>query len=146
MSENERYLDTLGIACYVNATLSFCCSFFPIFHVLIGLFMMILPADAFPQNPQNPQNPENELMMAKFMGGFFFLIGASIILIGWAYSFALYYLGRLLRQRRKWMICNILAAVACIAMPLGTIIGVFVLVLINRTECKALFLDELKMP
>lgn len=44
-----------------------------------------------------------------------------------------------LRQRRRWMLCAVVSGLNCLQMPLGTILGVFTLVLINRSDVRATF-------
>ncbi len=44
-----------------------------------------------------------------------------------------------LRQRRRWMLCAVVSGLNCLQMPLGTLLGVFTLVLINRSDVRATF-------
>jgi hypothetical protein len=44
-----------------------------------------------------------------------------------------------LRQRRRWTLCAVVSGLNCLQMPLGTILGVFTLVLINRSDVRASF-------
>jgi hypothetical protein len=74
-------------------------------------------------------------------------------MMGWIYGFfgglgALYALGlavclflcaRNLTHRRKWTFVFVIACIQCINMPLGTILGIFTIIVLQRPGVKALF-------
>ena len=41
--------------------------------------------------------------------------------------------------RRNWMFCMVVAAINCISIPLGTILGVFTLVILAKDPVRASF-------
>jgi hypothetical protein len=47
--------------------------------------------------------------------------------------------GRLLQRQRGYNFCVFVAAVSCIQMPLGTVLGVFTLIVLLRPSVKELF-------
>jgi disulfide bond formation protein DsbB len=49
------------------------------------------------------------------------------------------YAGRCLAQRRRYLLCMVVAGIACIFMPFGTALGVFTLVVLSRPAVKAAF-------
>ena len=59
---------------------------------------------------------------------------------GMVFSVTLIFLaGRFLAQRRHHTFCVTMAAVQCLFMPFGTILGVFTIVVLNRPSVKQLF-------
>lgn len=48
---------------------------------------------------------------------------------------------RSLRTRRRWMLCAVVAGLNCLQFPVGTVLGVFTLVVITRTDVRASFRD-----
>ena len=49
------------------------------------------------------------------------------------------YAGRCLSQQRRYLLCMIVAGLACLFTPIGTILGVFTLVVLLRPQVKAAF-------
>jgi hypothetical protein len=47
--------------------------------------------------------------------------------------------GRCLAQRKHYTFCQVMSGVECLFMPLGTILGVFTLVVLSRPSVKPLF-------
>ena len=46
---------------------------------------------------------------------------------------------RSLQTRRRWMLCAIVAGLNCLQVPLGTVLGVFTLVVLNRPDVRPAF-------
>lgn len=47
--------------------------------------------------------------------------------------------GRALAQRRRYTFCLVIAGVACMFMPFGTVLGVFTIIVLLRDSVKELF-------
>ena len=47
--------------------------------------------------------------------------------------------GRYLSQQRHYTFCLVMAAVACMFMPFGTVLGVFTIIVLVRESVKELF-------
>ena len=47
--------------------------------------------------------------------------------------------GRRLAQRRSYMFCMVMAGVACMLTPVGTVLGVFTIIVLNRPSVRRLF-------
>ena len=124
-TQDEEHLDLLGIFFYVlgGMTAFFAC--IPIIHLIIGLSLVFGQIDV----------PEDE----RFIGWFFVAIAVVIILIGWTIAICLLVTGSKLRKRQSYTFCMVIAAIACLNMPLGTILGVFTIVVLSRDSVKALF-------
>lgn len=65
------------------------------------------------------------------------IVGAA--LVAWTWAGLLIVAGRNLLARRHHTFCLVVAAIACLSVPLGTALGVSTLVLLNRDEMRAAF-------
>jgi len=63
--------------------------------------------------------------------------GPKYILVGFAVCLAL--AGRFLAQRRRYYYCLVMAGIACMFMPFGTVLGVFTIIVLLRESVKELF-------
>ncbi len=68
----------------------------------------------------------------------FFAVSGAVI-IAWTWAGCLIVAGRNLLAHRHHTFCLVVAAIACLSVPLGTALGVTTLVLLNRDEMRALF-------
>ncbi|HCE43853.1 MAG TPA: hypothetical protein DET40_09925 [Lentisphaeria bacterium] len=126
MSEDERNLNLLSIFHYVLGGLTALFSCFSLVHVVIGLFLIIGKIDGNNPPPQ-------------FIGWFFFIIGGMVLLGGWAFALATIIAGMKLKRRMSWTYCLVIAALECMMMPLGTILGVFTIIVLMKDPVKQLF-------
>lgn len=62
-----------------------------------------------------------------------------MIVIGWTLGLLVIYVGVQLRRQRRRTLCIVIAAILCDSVPLGTILGVFTLVVLFRPSVQALF-------
>jgi hypothetical protein len=74
------------------------------------------------------------------MAGFFACFGIGILVMSGVLAYLSYRVGRNLAERRSHTFCFVLAVLACLSVPLGTILGVFTLVVLSRPSVKASFL------
>jgi hypothetical protein len=96
---------------------------------VLGL-MMLMRADVF--GPGRNQPP-------VFVGLFFVILASVFIVCGWVFAGLLAWSGRCLAKRRHYMFSFVMACVACIFMPFGTVLGVFTILVLNRASVKAFF-------
>jgi hypothetical protein len=47
--------------------------------------------------------------------------------------------GRCIAQRKRYMFCFVMACIACLSVPLGTALGVFTIIVLQRPTVKAMF-------
>ena len=76
---------------------------------------------------------------ADLIGLLFVVIAGVIILTGWTFAVLILLSGRNLARRRRHTFCLVIAAVECLFMPFGTVLGVFTIVVLMRDSVKALF-------
>ena len=102
---------------------------FPIIHLAVGIAIV---AGAFEQ-PQAGEPPP------EFVGWLFILIAAAIMVPGWIFAICLAFAGRQLQRQRSYLFCLVMAALACMFMPFGTVLGVLTLIVLLRPSVKELF-------
>ena len=125
----REQLRLLSIFHYVLAGVAGLFSLFPLIHVGIGIAMV---SGKLPFGGKGPTPPEA-------FGWFFVVLGALFILLGLTFAVLVAVSGRFLGQARHWTFCVVMAALCCAFFPFGTILGVFTILALARTEVKALF-------
>ena len=128
MSRDEEHLKLLSVFHYVlgGVTALFAC--FPFIHLILGVVMIVAP-EVFEEGEPPP----------AFLGWLFAIMGATCIVFGWAFAILALYAGRCLAKRRRYIYCLIVAALSCLFMPLGTVLGVFTIIVLIRPSVKELF-------
>ena len=72
-------------------------------------------------------------------GVLFSFLGGAFLVIGWTVAALLVLAGRSLAQRRRYTFCLVMAAVCCLWMPIGTVLGVFTIIVLMRPSVQAMF-------
>ncbi|MEE8537466.1 MAG: hypothetical protein V3U86_05580 [Acidobacteriota bacterium] len=131
MNQDLEHLRLLSIFHYVLAGFGFLFSLFPIIYLVLGGLMVTgsLPESANASGGLDQQ----------FAGWIFLAVGAGMMLFGLVFATGLFLGGRFLAARRHHTFCVVVAAVSCFCMPLGTLLGVFTLIVLTRDSVKALF-------
>jgi hypothetical protein len=76
-------------------------------------------------------------------GIFLMAMGGGAILIGWSFAACLIVAGRSLSERKRYLFCLIVAGLTCVLCnPLGTVLGVFTIVVLMRPSVKEMFGQE----
>ena len=125
---DAQHLQLLSIFHYVVAgfiALIFC---IPIFHMAIGIAMIAGGLDNGAAEPP-----------PMALGWFLVLFAGAFILAGWSLAACVVAAGRFLAQRRRYVFCLVTAAILCMIMPFGTVLGVFTIVVLVRPSVKGLF-------
>ncbi|WP_315385785.1 hypothetical protein [uncultured Stenotrophomonas sp.] len=131
--EDQSQLRLLSIFHYVVAGLTALFSLFPLIHVGIGIATL---SGAMPINSNGgPASPDE----TRLFGWLFIVIGSIVILCGLTLAGFMAYAGRCLARQRRHTLCVVVAALSCMCMPLGTVLGVFTLVVLMRPAVKAAF-------
>ena len=65
-----------------------------------------------------------------------------MILVGWAVAICVIVAGRFLARRVHYTFCLVVAAIACLFMPFGTVLGVLTIIVLMRPSVKALFVER----
>jgi hypothetical protein len=129
MNQDVEHLRLLSIFHYVFAGITALFSCIPLIYVALGFFMLFIP-NSFGHGANAPR---------AFIGFFFILFGGLFILFGWTLSVLIFFVGRNLQQHRNYTFCLVIAALMCLSMPFGTILGIFTIIALNRPAVKELF-------
>lgn len=130
MNQDHDHLRLLAIFHFIVAGLSAVFSLIPIIHVTLGLLLALHP-EMFTDHGQTPPPP--------FIGWILVAIGVSIILLGLIMAVFVLVAGLNLLRHKHYTYCLVMAAIECLFMPFGTILGIFTIIVLNRDSVKALF-------
>ena len=128
MNQDEEHLRLLSIFHYVLAGLAVLSGCIPIVHLVTGLVFLVFGASSGQQG-----------FPAALFGAFFMFIGGFIMCLEWVHAALLFVAGRSLAQRRRRLFCIVVACVNCLFVPMGTILGVFSLIVLVRPSVRTLF-------
>ncbi len=126
MNQDLEHLRILSIFHYVVGCLAAVFACFPLLHFFIGLAMSL----GWFQD-QDPVLPA--------IGIFLMVVAGIVIIIGWVFAVCLIIAGRRLAAQRSYTFCLVMAGVACIFVPFGTVLGVFTLMVLLRPSVRPLF-------
>ena len=130
-SNDEEHLRLLSICHYVSGGLTAFFACLPLLHVAFGLFLAFSP-ETFSKGDVKNQPPAWLGIVVAVAGGLF-------VLAGWTLAVLKFIAGRCLARRRRRTFCLVVACICCILPPLGTILGVFTLIVLGRPSVKSLF-------
>ncbi|MBL9134385.1 MAG: hypothetical protein JNK85_00890 [Verrucomicrobiales bacterium] len=129
VSAEAEQLKLLAIFHYILAGVGFLFACFPIIHLVFGLFIMFGSGFA----PAAQQGPP------MVIGVLFTGLATILILVGWTAAICTAISGRRIAERRNRMFSLIVAGVLCVFMPLGTILGVFTIIVLTKEGVKRLY-------
>lgn len=78
----------------------------------------------------------------RVIGGVLAGIAALMILLAWTLSALLVVAGRALQKRRRHLFCQVIAGISCLLFPVGTVLGVFTFIVLQRPAVAAAFRDS----
>ena len=128
--KDEEHLRLLATFHYVVAVIGAIFACFPLIHVAIGVMMIVDPASM--SGGQNAAPP-------RAFGYFFAVIGSLFVLMGWAAAVCTFVSGRYLARRRKRMFSFVVAALLCMFIPFGTVLGIFTIIVLSRDSVQRLY-------
>lgn len=135
MNEDLDHLRLLSIFYYLMALLIAMFSLLPVIHLVLG-FAMAFGWGEFGQNDPPP----------PFVGWIVSCVAAFLILLGLACAACFALTGKYLAGRRNWIFCMVIAGIACTMMPVGTVLGIFTILVLNRPSVRALFAGAPQAP
>ncbi|HIE1101191.1 MULTISPECIES: hypothetical protein [Stenotrophomonas] len=132
-AQDADHLRMLSIAHYVVGGLIALFSLIFIIHIVLGISALTghLPMNSGGQ----PSSPAEQ----RLFGWMFTIIGCLIVFGGVTLGAFVAYAGRCLARRRRYLLCLIVAGLACLFAPVGTVLGVFTLIILLRPQVKAAF-------
>ncbi len=127
-NEDNDHLHLLTLFHFVYAGVCGLCSLFPVIHLVFGLVIVT----------GNMDIPQGRSVPAAF-GWLFVIVPLLMIVMGLTMSLLIAMIGWRLQARTSYTFCLVMAAIECLGMPLGTILGVFTIVVLMRDSVKAQF-------
>ena len=88
-----------------------------------------IEAEAVPA-PSLPDADEDEEF--KVIGGVMIGIAAIMILLAWTAATLMVIAGRSLQKRKRHLFCLVVAGLSCLFVPLGTVLGILTIVVLQR--------------
>ena len=128
MNKDEEHLRLLSVFHYVVGGLAALFAFFPIIHLIMGIAMIF---GAFEGG--SGKGPP------VIVGYMFVVMAVVFMLAGWTFAICLIAAGRCLSKRKHYIFCLVMAAISCLFMPFGTVLGVFTIIVLMRSSVKELF-------
>jgi hypothetical protein len=129
MNEDLQYLKLLSIFHYIVGGIAALFAFIPIIYIVFGILAICIPG---------PFESESDAITV-FMGWIFIIIGMVLVVLGWAFAVCIIMAGRYLARQVHYMFCMVMAAIECIFMPFGTVLGVFTIVVLAKPSVKEMF-------
>lgn len=133
MTEDEGHLNSLAIGHYVVGAIMIAFSCLPLLHLGMGVAML---SGAFPVDTETEGNVE---VMPDLFAWLFIGVGGLFFLLGQAASIGVIVSGRFLKKRKNYLFSFILACLMCFFVPVGTILGVFTIVVLSRDSVKRIY-------
>jgi fatty acid desaturase len=126
MERDLEHLKLLSIFHYVAAGMAALVACIPFIHFFMGLAM----ATGVLSEGEPGVRPVGIGIMA---------FAAFFILAGWTLAILMALAGRSLAARRRYTFCLVIGAVECLFMPVGTVLGVFTIIVLVRESVKGMF-------
>jgi hypothetical protein len=126
MDQDNEHLKLLAIFHYVAAGMAAVFACIPFIHFSLGL---ALATGAFPDT-----DPEG-----RTVGAVMAAVAGFLILMGWLFAALVALCGRSIQKRQRYTFCLIMAGIECLFMPVGTVLGVFTIIVLLRDSVKEQF-------
>lgn len=126
MNQDTEQLKLLSIFHYVAAGMAALVACIPFLHFFMGV---ALATGAF--GDTDPGARPVGIVMA--------LVALCFIVLGWVFAALVAFAGRNLALRTRYNYCLVMAGIECIFMPVGTVLGVFTIIVLVRDSVKELF-------
>jgi hypothetical protein len=133
-SKDEEHLRLLAVFHYIVAGIGALFACIPLLHVAMGVMMLMTP-EVFDSGKQGaPQFP-------AFFGIFIIVFAGMFVLTGWAAAICTFISGLYLAKRRRRMFSFVMAALLCMFMPFGTVLGIFTIIVLSKESVQRLYED-----
>jgi hypothetical protein len=126
MERDLEHLKLLSIFHYVAAGMAALVACIPFIHFFMGLAM----ATGMLDQGDPGVRPVGIGIMA---------FAAFFILAGWTLAVLMALAGRSLAARRRYTFCLVMGGIECLFMPVGTVLGVFTIIVLVRESVKRMF-------
>ena len=128
---DEEHLKLLSIGYLVSAGVAALFSLFGLLYVFMGVIMTTSFIEASKKAPQSPP--------PVFIGWVFGIIGLVIFLLLITMAILKFRTAQCIKRRGSRTFCMVVAAISCLEIPYGTLLGVFTFLVLGRNSVKGLF-------
>ena len=126
MNQDQEHLRLLSIFHYVAAGMAALVACIPFLHFFMGLALATGALDG----------GDTE---ARPVGFIIMILAFGFIVAGWTLAALMAFTGRSLSRRKRYTFCLVMGGVECLFMPVGTVLGVFTIIVLVRDSVKQLF-------
>lgn len=124
---DEHQLRLLSIFHYVLGALELAFSCVPLLYFLGGFIWATVGS------------AQTSELTPAVVGVVTMILGAALTLLTWTKGICTLLAGRYLAERRHYGFCMVVAAVSCLSVPFGTLLGAFTLIALSRDSVRAQF-------
>jgi hypothetical protein len=124
---DDEHLRLLAIFHYIAGAFLAFFGCFAIIYIVLG---MLLAAGKLQSNGQSTPNA---------FGWIFVAVGVVGIVFAWGLATCLFLSGRYMQRRRHLTFSIVVAAISCLQIPFGTVLGVFTLIVLSRQSVKTMY-------
>ena len=133
--QDAEHLNLLAIFHYVLGGILALAAPVPLVYVAMGIFILQSPS-GFAGNSHSFAGPGDP---PHFVGGFFAVFGLFALAMLALVAGVTIQAGRCIASRRGFNFITVVSCINCLHVPLGTALGVFTLLVLNRPSVKAQF-------
>jgi len=136
MNQDFEHLRLLSIFHYVVGALAALFACFPILHLILGIVFVVVSRNPDARGDAPPE----------FFGWIMIGVASFFILLGWCVAACIVSAGRCLSKQNHYTFCLVVAAIECMFMPFGTVLGVFTIIVLVRESVRDLFARNEGLP
>jgi hypothetical protein len=126
--QDREHLRLLTVFYYIWAGFQSLGGLIGLAFIGVGAFIVSSPQVAQTNNPPPP-----------WFGAIFAGLGALVFVAVEGMAALSFFTGRFLSRRQHHTFCVVISALNCMSLPLGTALGVFSILVLQRSSVKALF-------
>jgi hypothetical protein len=130
MNQDLEHLKLLSIFHYIVGGLACFCGLLWTLYIVSGIVLVIASGSMV----------ADDRMGASIGGVAAIVVGIFLFVLFETYGILCIIAGRKYAKHQGYRLCFVLAVFTCLNFPLGTALGIFAIVVLNRPSVKALFL------
>ena len=131
VDRDQEHLTLLKLGFYIMAGVNGFFSLFSVFYIALGCLFVF-----------GVTRPTGSGVDQRLIGLFILCGGVAVLLLGLAFAFLTFFAARSLLERRRRIFCLVVAALLCLSVPFGTVLGICAIIVLNRPSVKDLFAGQ----
>ena len=128
---DEEHLRLLRIGYFIQGGVTALMCLMGLMYVFMGIFMSTIVM----------RNADGAGAPPRFVGVIFALFGAAFTLSGILFATLQFLAAQGIGRRRSRTLCLVAAALSCLLIPYGTVLGICTFIVLDRRGVRALFSD-----